>query len=140
MKRITMIAAAAAFALASTSAMAGGFKYGSAGGNFGKWAYGDGAAGGDAKIVGLGYGETSSERLCSVGIQRGRRLGHRLWRRLQGRPRRWGPPLSRELSASFSRRDASRRQVGACRRLSFRYAQHANRACPASPGTVEPRP
>jgi len=61
MKRIAMIAAAAAFALASTSAMAGGFKYGSAGGNFGKWAYGDGAAGGDAKIVGLGYGETSSE-------------------------------------------------------------------------------
>lgn len=61
MKRIAMIAAVAAFALASTSAMAGGFKYGSAGGNFGKWAYGDGAAGGDAKIVGLGYGETSSE-------------------------------------------------------------------------------
>lgn len=61
MKRIGMIAAAAVFAVASTSAMAGGFKYGSAGGNFGKWAYGDGAAGGDAKIIGLGYGKTSSE-------------------------------------------------------------------------------
>lgn len=61
MKRIAMIAAAAAFALASTSAMAGGFKYGSVGGNFGKWAFADGAAGGDAKIVGLGHGETLSE-------------------------------------------------------------------------------
>jgi len=61
MKRIAMIAAAAAFALASTSALAGGFKYGSVGGNVGTWTYGDAAAGGDAKIIGLGYGKTSSE-------------------------------------------------------------------------------
>jgi len=70
MKRIGMIAAAAVFAVASTSAMAGGFKYGSAGGNFGKWSYGDGAAGGDAKIIGLGFGETSSESYAGSDTKR----------------------------------------------------------------------
>lgn len=54
-------AAAIALAVVSTSAHAGGFRYKSKGGNWGSWAYSDGAAGGDAKAFGKYEGETSSE-------------------------------------------------------------------------------
>jgi hypothetical protein len=56
-KYVAVIAAAACL---STSAMAGGFSFTSAGGNAGKWSYADGAAFGGAECVGVGKCHTDT--------------------------------------------------------------------------------
>lgn len=56
----TIILAGAVLALSASTALAGGFSYGSTGGNRGSWSYTDGAAGGNSGIVGIGYGQTGS--------------------------------------------------------------------------------
>ena len=57
-KALGVAGIAACFA---TAAAAGGFSFGSAGGNQGKWAYGDGAAFGGAEVSGFHGGSTYSE-------------------------------------------------------------------------------
>jgi hypothetical protein len=57
-KALSVAGIAACFA---TAAMAGGFSFGSAGGNAGKWAYGDGAAFGGAEVNSYYGGQTWSE-------------------------------------------------------------------------------
>lgn len=56
----TVVAAVAVLVLASSAAHAGGFRYGSAGGNLGNWSYSDAYAGGSANAYGFGIGETYS--------------------------------------------------------------------------------
>jgi hypothetical protein len=66
MKAKLFFATAAAVAFAATSATAGGFSYGSLGGNFGNWSYGDAAAGGSAYVSGKFGGQTTSESYATV--------------------------------------------------------------------------
>lgn len=63
--------AAATLAVAATAANAGGFRYGSAGGNFGNWAYSDAASGGTAKVSGWQSGSTSNESYAETHNYRG---------------------------------------------------------------------
>ncbi|MBN2301378.1 MAG: hypothetical protein JXN60_02550 [Lentisphaerae bacterium] len=60
MKIVHILGAAVLSAVVSTSAFAGGFDFKSAGGNTGKWAYGDAASFGGAEANGKS-GETYSE-------------------------------------------------------------------------------
>jgi hypothetical protein len=61
MKLVRIMAIAALAAGVSTAAQAGGYSFQSIGGNLGKWAYGDAAAHGDAKVSGYDYGYTESQ-------------------------------------------------------------------------------
>ncbi len=60
MNIVRIVAIAALAAGVSTAAQAGGFEYGSAGGNHGNWAYADSVSAGDAKVHGGYYGSTYS--------------------------------------------------------------------------------
>jgi hypothetical protein len=65
MKTVRLATAAAALALLATPAAAGGFSFGSLGGNLGNWAYGDGAGFGGAEGGCIGHCTSSSESLTS---------------------------------------------------------------------------
>lgn len=73
MKTKLALVAAAGLAMAATSAEAGGFRYSSAGGNLGNWAYNDAQSGGSAKVYGFGAGETQTESIAEGESWRGYR-------------------------------------------------------------------
>lgn len=65
MKALHLTTAAAALVLLATPAAAGGFSFGSLGGNLGTWAYGDGAAFGGADGKCIKSCKSTSESLTS---------------------------------------------------------------------------
>ncbi len=69
--KIATVIAAAVLALTATSASAGGFKYGSHGGNYGKFSNINGGSFGGAKFSGYGHGNTSSETYIDVKAYKG---------------------------------------------------------------------
>ncbi|MFP4538077.1 MAG: hypothetical protein ACLFPA_07215 [Dichotomicrobium sp.] len=66
MNLVRIMAIAALATSVSTAAYAGGYSFQSVGGNFGKWAYGDAAANGEAKVHGYKSGETYSESIAET--------------------------------------------------------------------------
>jgi hypothetical protein len=72
-KYVAVIAAAACL---STSAMAGGFSFTSAGGNLGKWAYSDAASFGGAECIGIKSCATTSGGAAESYSQIGRKSAY----------------------------------------------------------------
>ncbi len=71
MKIVSVLTVAATLALASTAASAGGFKYGSVGGNLGTFSNINGSAFGSAKTHSYYGGHTSSESYIEVKAWKG---------------------------------------------------------------------
>lgn len=75
MKLVRIMAIAALAAGVSTAAQAGGYSFQSISGNFGKFAYGDAAANGDAKVSGNNSGYTLSDSYAETTTKKNRPYG-----------------------------------------------------------------